>query len=127
MIPGDVSSTFLSHCLVFRVLSVISRRWPLLSTPLHFDMHQSLFLSEELYCRKEWAFSQLVSQTQVTPTLCPNITIEASFKTSNFQIIKQIYLIRTVKPFIKINQEIVCWREISAYQVFIYFFINLFI
>lgn len=56
IIPGDVRSTSLSHCLVFWVLSVISRRWPLLSTPLHFDMHQPLFLSKSYIAGKSDVF-----------------------------------------------------------------------
>lgn len=51
------------HCSVFRVLSVISRRWPLLSTPLHFDMQRHSLPLQELYCRKEWCFSQAVAKS----------------------------------------------------------------
>lgn len=63
MIPEDVRLTSPSHCSVFRVLSVISRRWPLLSTPLHFDMQRHSLPLQELYCRKEWCFSQAVAKS----------------------------------------------------------------
>lgn len=72
--PGDVSSTSLSHCLVFGVLSVISRRWPLLSTPLHFDMHQASLPLAELYCRNEWRFSQPVTPNVGFGTNCKAFT-----------------------------------------------------
>lgn len=39
--------------LVFGVLSVISRWWPLLSTPPHFDMQRHSLPLQELFSRKE--------------------------------------------------------------------------
>lgn len=50
------------YSLVFGVLSVISRRWPLLSTPPHFDMQRHSLPLQELFSRKEWRFSQPTSQ-----------------------------------------------------------------
>lgn len=55
------SCTSQSHSLVFGVLSVISRRWPLLSTPPHFDMQGHSLPLRELFSRKEWRFSQPTS------------------------------------------------------------------
>lgn len=55
------SWTSQSHSLVFGVLSVISRRWSLLSTPPHFDMQRHSLPLPELFCRKEWRFSQPTS------------------------------------------------------------------
>lgn len=50
------------YSLVFGVLSVISRRWSLLSTPPHFDMQRHSLPLQELFSRKEWRFSQPTSQ-----------------------------------------------------------------
>lgn len=49
---------------VFGVIRHIQAVSLFLSAPLRFDMRQPPFLSQELYCRKEWRFSQLISQTQ---------------------------------------------------------------